>query len=155
MSTNAIETLRFNCTTCPSECLMTVEVERNANGAVVEVHSVTGNSCPRGDKFAHQELTCPMRVLTTTVAVSGGDEALLPVRTAEAIPLELHTQAMDLIRGLVIDAPIHMGDVVLEDLLNTGIDLIASMDIDPALAAHLGRSSFSYPVIRPVPPQLR
>ena len=54
------------------------------------------------------------------------------MRTAEAIPLELHTQAMDLIRGLVIDAPIHMGDVVLEDLLNTGIDLIASMDIDPA-----------------------
>ena len=46
-----------------------------------------------------------MRVLTTTVAVSGGDEALLPVRTAEAIPLALHAQAMDLIRGLVIDAP--------------------------------------------------
>lgn len=132
MSTNAIETLRFNCTTCPSECLLTVEVERNANGAVVEVHSVTGNSCPRGDKFAHQELTCPMRVLTTTVAVSGGDEALLPVRTAEAIPLELHTQAMDLIRGLVIDAPIHMGDVVMENILGTSINLIASMDIDPA-----------------------
>ena len=63
---------------------------------------------------------------------TGGDEALLPVRTAEAIPLALHAQAMDLIRGLVIDAPIRMGDVVLEDLLNTGIDLIASMDIDPA-----------------------
>ena len=62
---------------------------------MVEVRSVTGNSCPRGDKFAHQELTCPMRVLTTTVAVSGGDEALLPVRTAEAIPLALHAQAMD------------------------------------------------------------
>ena len=66
---------------------LTVEVERDADGAVVEVHSVTGNNCPRGDKFAHQELTCPMRVLTTTVAVSGGDEALLPVRTAEAIRL--------------------------------------------------------------------
>ena len=90
MSTNAIETLQFNCTTCPSECLLTVEVERSPDGAVVEVRSVTGNSCPRGDKFAHQELTCPMRVLTTTVAVSGGDEALLPVRTAEAIPLALH-----------------------------------------------------------------
>ena len=132
MSTNVTETLQFNCTTCPSECLLTVEAERDADDAVVEVHSVTGNSCPRGDKFAHQELTCPMRVLTTTVAVSGGDEALLPVRTAKAIPLALHTQAMDLIRGLVIDVPIHMGDVVLEDLLNTGIDLIASMDIDPA-----------------------
>ena len=90
MSTNATETLQFNCTTCPSECLLTVEVEHDAKGAVVEVRSVTGNNCPRGDKFAHQELTCPMRVLTTTVAVSGGDEALLPVRTVEAIPLELH-----------------------------------------------------------------
>ncbi len=131
MSANEIETLQFNCTTCPSECLLTVEVERSADGAVAEVHSVAGNSCPRGDKFAHQELTCPMRVLTTTVAVSGGDEALLPVRTAEAIPLALHAQAMDLIRGLVVDAPIRMSDVVLKDLLGTGIDLIASMDIDP------------------------
>lgn len=130
MSINAIETLQFNCTTCPSECLLTVEVERDANGAVVEVRSVTGNSCPRGDKFAHQELTCPTRVLTTTVAVSGGDETLLPVRTAEAIPLALHAQAMNLIRGLVVNAPIRIGDVVLEDFLGTSIDLVASMDID-------------------------
>lgn len=105
MCTNTVETLQFNCTTCPSECLLTVEVERDADGAVVEVRSVTGNSCPRGDTFAHQELTCPMRVLTTTVAVSGGDEALLPVRTAEAIPLALHAQAMNLIRVLVVNAP--------------------------------------------------
>ena len=132
MSTNVTETLQFNCTTCPSECLLTVEVERDANGTVVAVHSVTGNSCSRGDKFAHQELICPMRVLTSTVAVSGGDEALLPVRTADAIPLALHAQAMDLIRGLVVEAPIRMGNVVLPNLLNTDIDLIASMDIGPA-----------------------
>lgn len=132
MSTNAIETLQFNCTTCPFECLLTVEVERDANGSVVKVRSVTGNNCPRGDKFAHQELTCPMRVLTTTVAVSGDDEALLPVRTAEAIPLALHAQTMTLIRDLVVNAPIRMGDVVLENLLGTNIDLVASMDIDRA-----------------------
>ncbi len=132
MSTNVTETLQFNCTTCPSECLLTVEVERDANGAVAAVRSVTGNSCPRGDKFAHQELTCPMRVLTTTVAVSGGDEALLPVRTAEAIPLELHAQAMALIRSLVVDVPVRMGDVILPNLLDTDINLVASMDIDPA-----------------------
>ena len=129
MSTNVTETLQFNCTTCPSECLLTVEVERDADGAVVEVRSVTGNSCPRGDTFAHQELTCPMRVLTTTVAVSGGDEALLPVRTTEAIPLELHAQAMNLISGLVVEAPIRMGDVILPNLLDTNINLVASMDV--------------------------
>lgn len=136
MSDNVIETMRFNCTTCPSECLLTVEVERDANGAVVEVCSVTGNNCPRGDKFAHQELTCPMRVLTTTVAVSGGDEALLPVRTAEAIPLAPHAQAMALIRELVVKAPVRMGDVVLENLLDTNINLIASMDIDRVQVAN-------------------
>lgn len=129
MSTNVTETLQFNCTTCPSECLLTVEVERDADGAVVEVRSVTGNSCPRGDTFVHQELTCPMRVLTTTVAVSGGDEALLPARTTEAIPLELHAQAMNLIRGLVVEAPIRMGDVILPNLLDTNINLVASMDV--------------------------
>lgn len=47
MSTNAIETLQFNCTTCPSECLLTVEVERDTDGAVAEVHSVTGNKIGR------------------------------------------------------------------------------------------------------------
>lgn len=130
MSDNAIETLQFNCTTCPSECLLTVEIERDDNGNVARVRSVTGNSCPRGDKFAHQEPTCPMRVLTTTVAVYGGDEALLPVRTAEAIPLALHAQAMALIRGLVVNAPIRMGDVVLPNLLDTNINLVASMDIE-------------------------
>lgn len=136
MSTNATETLQFNCTTCPSECLLTVEVERDANGAVVEARSVTGNNCARGDKFAHQELTCPMRVLTTTVAVSDGEETLLPVRTAEAIPLALHAHAMDLIRGVIVEAPIRMGDVVLPNLLDTGTDLIASMDIDRAQVAN-------------------
>ena len=132
MSTNAIETLQFNCTTCPSECLLTVEVKRGADGAVAEVYSVAGNSCPRGDKFAHQELTCPMRVLTTTVAVSGGDEALLPVRTADAIPLGTPRPGHGPHPRLGHRSPIRMGDVVLEDLLNTGINLIASMDIDPA-----------------------
>lgn len=52
------------------------------------------------------------------------------MRTAEAIPLELHAQAMDLIRGVVVEAPIRMGDIVLKNLLNTNIDLIASMDIE-------------------------
>lgn len=136
MSNNAIDKMKFNCTTCPSECLLTVEVERDADGAVAEVRSVTGNNCPRGDKFAQQEHTCPMRVLTTTVAVSGSDEALLPVRTSEAIPLELHAQAMALIRGLVVNVPIRMGDVVLEDLLDTSINLIASMDINRAQVAN-------------------
>lgn len=129
---SARETLQFNCTTCPSECLLTVEVEREADGHVAAVHAVSGNRCPRGAAFAQQEVTCPVRVLTTTVAARGGDEALLPVRTAEAIPLALHAQAMEALRHCLVDAPIRMGDTVLENILDTGVDVIASMDVTQA-----------------------
>ena len=129
MSTNVTETLQFNCTTCPSECLLTVEVERDADGAVVEARSVTGNSCPRGNTFAHQELTCPCACSPPPLPYPArrGPAARAHGRSHPAgAPRPGH----GLIRGLVIEAPIRMGDVVLEDLLNTGIDLIASMDID-------------------------
>ncbi|MFR7671219.1 MAG: hypothetical protein ACLU0O_11615 [Collinsella sp.] len=126
MSTHAIETLRS--THRPSECLLTVEVERRRRqrdrGALR-----TGNNCPRGDTFAHQAL--PLRVLTTTVTVSGGDEALLPVRRPK--PSRWHftlTPWTSSAPGR--RSPIRMGDVVLENLLGTSINLIASMDIDPA-----------------------
>ena len=131
MSDNAIETLQFNCTTCPSECLLTVKVERDANGAVVEVRSVTGNNCPRGDKFAHQELTCPMRVLTTTVG---------RIRRRRGAAARAHGRSHPARTPCPGDGPHPRpsrrrphphGDVVQEDLLGTNIDLVASMNIDP------------------------
>ena len=65
----------------------------------------------------------------TTVVVDGGDERLLPVRTAQPIPRDLHMRAMDDIRHARVTAPVRMGDVVMSDLLGTGVDLVASMDV--------------------------
>lgn len=125
-------TLSFHCTTCPSECLLAVELERDGDAPrVVAVH---GNRCPRGEAFARQEVTCPMRILTTTVPVRGGELKLLPVRTAEAIPRHLHREAMEILRRTVVDAPVRMGDVVLEDLLGTGVDVTASLDVDEGVS---------------------
>ena len=122
------ETLQFNCTTCPSECLLTVSVstDEQTGGRTVEV---TGNRCKRGRAFGTQEVTRPMRVLASTVVVRGGDERLLPVRTAEAIPRDLHLEAMGIIRQTAVEAPVRMGDVIISDLLGTGVDLVASMDV--------------------------
>lgn len=127
----AAETRRFHCTTCPSECLLTVEVAQGADGTQRAV-AVRGNRCPRGRVFAEQETTCPMRILATTVVVQSGDERLLPVRTAQAIPRELHMQAMEVMRRTSVAAPITMGDVIVRDLLGTGVDLVASMDVATA-----------------------
>lgn len=127
--TNTVEIRQIPCTTCPSECLLTVEVELDSQGVEVSVREVHGNSCPRGAAFARQDMTCPMRILTTTVAVLGGTEALLPVRTAEAIPLEAHARAMDALRGVTVSVPVSMGDVVVHNIVGTGVDVVASLSM--------------------------
>ena len=112
----------FHCTTCPSECLLTVCVERDGDG-------VARVTCPRGKRFAEQEVVCPMRILATTVVVDGGDERLVPVRTCSPIPRALHKDAMETIRELRVFAPVRMGDVIAANLLDSGVDLVASMDV--------------------------
>lgn len=128
-TTVASTTRHFHCTTCPSECALTIETRIDENG-VEHVLSVQGNRCARGRKFAEQEVIRPMRILATTIVVRGGDEKLLPVRTACPIPRDLHLHAMRDIRHASVTAPVHMGDVVMSDLLGTGVDLVASMNVD-------------------------
>lgn len=128
-TTAACTTRHFHCTTCPSECALTIETRIDENG-VEHVLSVQGNRCARGRKFAEQEIIRPMRILATTIVVRGGDEKLLPVRTARPIPRDLHLRAMRDIRHASVTAPVHMEDVVMSDLLGTGVDLVASMNVD-------------------------
>lgn len=128
-TTVASTTRHFHCTTCPSECALTIETRIDENG-VEHVLSVQGNRCARGRKFAEHEIIRPMRILATTIVVRGGDEKLLPVRTARPIPRDLHLSAMRDIRHASVTAPVHMGDVVMSDLLGTGVDLVASMNVD-------------------------
>ena len=119
--------LNFHCTTCPSECSLAVTVADAAGDQ--RVVSVSGNRCARGEAFARQEITRPVRVLTTTVPVRSGDVALLPVRTREPIPRDLSREAMDVLRSTSVDAPVEMGDVVVPDIMGTGVDVIASIDV--------------------------
>lgn len=121
------KTIELHCTTCPNDCALSVFVEEE-NGAL-RVTDVKGNRCPRSVAFAKQEVTRPVRVLATTVCVEGGDEQLLPVRTSDAIPFDLHFKAMDQLRCASVKAPVHMGDVIIPNLANSGVDLVASMDV--------------------------
>ena len=69
----SVETKQLNCINCPMGCLLTVTLEDG------KVTNVTGNTCPRGETYAHQELTDPQRMLTSTVSIEGGELPLLPV----------------------------------------------------------------------------
>lgn len=125
------QTLCFHCTTCPNDCKLTVEVEVSDDGSKT-IKNVSGNRCPRGIAFAQSEVTRPVRVLATTVQIEGGDEQLLPVRSNEALPFDQHFEAMEILRTVVVSAPVTMGDVIVANILDSGIDIVASMNVDAA-----------------------
>ncbi|MBR0381527.1 MAG: DUF1667 domain-containing protein [Eubacterium sp.] len=109
------------CTTCPSGCTLTVSIDDQGNIAKVQ-----GNNCPRGEVFAQGEWTDPVRTLTSTAfAVLEGKEYLIPVKSRQPISKMKMKKAMEEINEIVIDHPVTMGDVLLEDLAGTGIELVA------------------------------
>lgn len=106
------------CTRCPMGCSLTVT---EADGIL----TVTGNGCPRGEEYGRSEFTCPVRTLTTTVRVTGAAEPLLPVRTDRPIPKDKIFQCMELIRAMTVAAPIATHQVLLENIADTGANLVA------------------------------
>ena len=110
------------CIVCPMGCMLSCEVEGG------EVSSVQGNTCPRGAAYAKAELLHPTRTLTTTVRLVGRKE-LLPVKTNRPISKERLKEAMLLLRDVRVSAPVHIGDVILQDLLDEA-DLVACADVE-------------------------
>ena len=109
------------CVSCPIGCAITVELDDNN-----EVISVTGNTCPRGEKYAKQECTHPERMLTSTVKLEGGKMPVVPVKSASPLPKEMLFDAMKEINKITLKAPVKIGDVVIKDILSTGVDIIAT-----------------------------
>lgn len=109
------------CVSCPIGCAITVELDDNG-----QVTSVTGNTCKRGDSYARQECTHPERMLTSTVKVTGGRLPVVPVKSAKPIPKELLFDCMTEINKVTLTAPVKIGDVVLENVLNTGVNIVAT-----------------------------
>ena len=116
----------FTCIVCPNGC----EIEAEYEGT--EVISVTGNLCPKGKSYVTQELVDPRRTIATSVRVEGGTMPLTSVRLTRAIPKARIFDAMDAINGKVLTAPVHIGDVVIHNLLGLDSDVIVTKNIEKA-----------------------
>lgn len=112
----------LTCIQCPMGCPLKVEIE---DGKVI---SVTGNTCPRGKVYAEKEVTAPTRTVTSTVAVNGGERAVVAVKTAGDVPKELIFKCMEEINGASVDAPVHIGDVIVKNVCSSGTDVVATAD---------------------------
>ena len=112
------------CIGCPMGCPIVVKME---DGKVV---SVTGNTCPRGEAYARKEVTDPTRIVTTTVRVADGKVPMINVKTEHDIPKYKIFDCIAALRGVTIKAPVHIGDVVLENVAGTGVNIVAAGNVD-------------------------
>lgn len=107
------------CITCPRGCRLSVDDNLN----------VTGNNCPRGVVYAKNELTHPVRMVTTTVKIISELEMRLPVKTSVAIDKNLMFKVVEELDKIEVKAPIKIGDVVIKNIFGSGVDILATKNI--------------------------
>ena len=120
------EKITQTCIICPMGCNMEVTLDREKG--IVE--NVLDNGCPRGAKYAEKELLNPTRTLTTTIKVLQGNLAVVPVKSKDELPKDKLLQYMEVIRRTSVKAPITVGDILIKDILGSGIDIVACADVE-------------------------
>ena len=112
----------LTCIVCPVGCRITVEEK---DGELI----ISGNSCPRGYEHAKNEYIDPKRMLTTTVKVEGGVLPRIPVISTAEIPKRQLGECLAQLYKLELTAPVAYGDIIVRDILGTGVDIKASRDM--------------------------
>lgn len=120
------EIKKLTCINCPLGCSLSVEMDGD------KILSVSGNNCMRGDVYARNEVTSPVRVVTSSVKVNGGNRAVVSVKTKMPVPKDKIFECAAAMKDIVLNAPISIGDVVLDDIAKTGIELVATAKVDLA-----------------------
>lgn len=111
------------CICCPLGCALTVTEE---NGEL----KVTGNTCNRGAEYGKKEATNPTRIVTTTVRVKNGILPVVSVKTKEDIPKGKIMDCIRILQELDLDAPVHIGDIVAENICGTGVHVVATKEVE-------------------------
>ncbi|MGI6734918.1 MAG: hypothetical protein BWY30_00399 [Tenericutes bacterium ADurb.Bin239] len=109
---------KVTCLVCPRGCIMTVTSDLK----------VSGNFCARGIPYALQEVKEPKRNLTYVVKVEG-HEVPLPVRTEQMIAKHLIPAVVNELRKIVVKAPIEFNSIIVENILDSGVNIISSAEV--------------------------
>lgn len=118
-----MEQRKMTCIVCPLGCEMTVDVQDG------KIEHITGHSCKRGITYATDEVVDPRRTLTTTMRVLGGEFPVVSVKTDKPVPKGSLFACMKQINATVADAPVKIGDVLIENILGTGANIVATIGV--------------------------
>lgn len=119
-----MEIKKLTCINCPVGCSLKVEMDGE------NVICVSGNTCRRGEIYARKEVTNPTRIVTSTVKVVNGTSSTVSVKTKEDIPKEKIFACVQALKGIEVQAPVHIGDVIFENVAGTGVDIVATRNVE-------------------------
>ena len=119
-----MEIRTLTCISCPMGCPLTVGMDGD------EIISVTGNTCKRGDVYARKEMTAPTRIVTSTVKVTNGNADMVSVKTKTDIPKDKIFDCVKCLKGVSVEVPVHIGDVIVPNAAGTGGDIVAAKDVE-------------------------
>ncbi|MEG1012121.1 MAG: DUF1667 domain-containing protein [Ruthenibacterium sp.] len=111
----------FTCIVCPNGCCIRAQISEDGTVAAIE-----GQLCPRGEDYVRQELTAPQRNIASSVVVTGGEFPLVSVRLTAPIPKSRIFDVMAEINHQHLTAPVSIGQVLVSDILGSGVDLVAT-----------------------------
>lgn len=112
------------CINCPMGCSLDVTCDAE------NITCVKGNECPRGKDYAAKEIFHPERIVTTTVRVKGASIPILPVKTETSVPKGIGCRIVRAASKITVNAPVRAGDIVLRDVLGTGVNLVATRTVE-------------------------
>ena len=113
----------FVCISCPMGCHLKVDDSDKDNIIV------TGNTCNRGKIYGINEVTAPKRMVTSNVKVKNGKDLVVSVKTKEAIDKKLIFDVLEALKGVELEAPVNIGDVVIKNVCGSNIDVVASRNV--------------------------
>ncbi|MCY6483269.1 DUF1667 domain-containing protein [Clostridium aestuarii] len=113
----------LTCIQCPIGCHLEVEIDGD------KVVKVTGNTCPRGVVYAEKECTNPTRIVTSSVKVEEGEIDVLSIKTENDIPKGKIFECVRALKGICVKAPIEVGDIIVENVAGTGVNIVATKKI--------------------------
>ena len=108
-----MEKRNLTCIMCPLGCQLTVTIDGDNI-------TVAGNNCKRGEVFGKEEVTCPMRIVTSSVKTEKGVRAC---KTTKPVPKSMIFDVMKEIEKLRLKSA-KFGEVVIKNVLNTGADIV-------------------------------
>ena len=114
--------MKMICINCPKGCEL--DVTQAADGTV----TVTGHTCPKGEAYGKSELVNPTRMVTGLVRVAGMRKPL-PVKTKSAVPKGKIDAVLFAMHQATVQLPVKIGDVVIQDVASTGVDLVATANM--------------------------